>query len=158
MISLNATTFLTIINFLILVYILKKLLWGPLIRFLDERGQQVAGALQEAEERRKAAERLRQESERALQEARAEARRIVDGAVAAAREEARRIRDEAKRQAEEFIRQAQAELEAQTEQARRELRREAAELSELLAGRILKRSLSPEDHRELVREYLSGWN
>jgi len=158
MITLNATTLLTIINFLILVYILRRLLWGPLTRFLDERGRKVAGALQEAEERRREAERLRQEGEKALQEARAEARRIVDQAAAAAQEEARRVREEAKRQAEGFIRQAQAELKAQAEQVRRELRREAAELSVLLAGKIIKRKLSPEDHRDLVREYLSEWN
>lgn len=155
---MNATTLLTIINFLILVYILRKLLWGPLTRFLDERGRKVAGVLQEAEGRRLEAERLRQEGEKALREARAEARRIVDQAAAAAQEEARRVREEAKRQAEGFIRQAQAELKAQAEQVRRELRREAAELSVLLAGKIIKRKLSPEDHRDLVREYLSEWN
>ena len=158
MISLNATTLLTIINFLILVYILKKLLWGPLTHFLDERGRKVEGAIREAEEKMREAEELRKQGEIALQEARAQARGIVDKAVAAAQEEARRIREEAKRQAEGFLRQAQRELEAQAEQVRRELRREAAELSVLLAGRILKKKLSPEDHEEILREYISGWN
>ena len=58
MININYTLLLTIINFLILVYVLKKLLWGPLTKFLDDRAEGIEDAIRATEVNREEAQHL----------------------------------------------------------------------------------------------------
>ena len=99
MINLNYTLILTIINFLILVYVLKKLFWGPLTKFLDDRARGIEDSIRAAEVNREEAQRLIEQQEEALRQARTEAKEIVDRGIAEAAREARRVRQEAAEQA-----------------------------------------------------------
>jgi len=157
MINLNYTLLLTIINFLILVYVLKKLLWGPLTKFLDDRAQRIENSIRAAEVNREEAQRLVEQQEEAFRQARSEAKDIVERGIAEASREARRVRQEATEQATKIVEQGRADIASEVEQAKLELRRQAADLSVALAERILRRSLREEDHRTLIETSLREW-
>ncbi|MCK5327407.1 MAG: F0F1 ATP synthase subunit B [Candidatus Latescibacteria bacterium] len=157
MININYTFILTIINFLILVYVLKKLLWAPLTKFLDDRARGIEESIRAAEVNQEEAQRLVEHQEETLREARMEAREIVDRGIAEASREARNVRHEGEKQATKIIEQGRADIALEVEQAKLELRNQAADLSVALAERILRRSLGEEDHRALIETSLREW-
>ncbi len=157
MININYTLLLTIINFLILVYVLKKLLWVPLTKFLDDRAKGIEDSIRAAEVNREEAQRLVDHQEEALRKARMEAREIVDRGIAEASREARNVRHEGEKQATKIIEQGRADIALEVEQAKLELRKQAADLSVALAERILRRGLGEEDHRALIETSLREW-
>ena len=157
MININYTLLLTILNFLILVYVLKKLLWVPLTKFLDDRAKGIEESIRAAEVNREEAQRLVEQQEEALRKARMEAREIVDRGIAEANREARRVRHEGEKQAAKIIDQGRADIALEVEQAKLELRNQTADLSVALAERILRRTLGEEDHRVLIETSLREW-
>ncbi|MFH1007583.1 MAG: F0F1 ATP synthase subunit B [Candidatus Latescibacterota bacterium] len=158
MITVNYTLLLTILNFLILIYVLKKLLWGPLTKFLDDRAHGIEESIRAAQVNKEEAQRLVEQQEEALRKARVEAREIVDRSVAEASREAKNVRLEGENQARKIIEQGRADIALEVAQAKLELRNEAADLSILLAERILQRSLGKDDHRMLIETALREWN
>ena len=144
------------INFLILLFVLQRFLFKPLMAMLDERSRKIRDSIE-------AAERARQESARA-DEARAEtlreARRQADEIVTRAMQEADKIRSDARQQAQEtaqrIIGRAEQEATAERQQAMQELRAQVADLAVLAAGRVISRSLDDQGHRALVEEFLAS--
>ena len=144
------------INFLILLFVLQRFLFKPVMAMLDERSQKIRESVE-------AAERARQESARADQardEALREARRQADEIVNRATQEGQRIVAEARERAQEeaqgIINRAEQEASAERLQAMQELRAQVADLAVMAAGRVIRRSLDDQAHRDLVTEFLAG--
>lgn len=143
------------INFLILLFLLQRFLYKPIMQMLDQR----AAAIRESVE---AAERARAESARADQErleALREARRQAEEIVTRAQQEADRVRAERLQQAQEeaqrIIGRAEQEATAERQQLMAELRAQVADLAILAAGRVIDRNLDPQAHRGLVEQFLA---
>jgi F-type H+-transporting ATPase subunit b len=143
------------INFLVLLFLLQRFLYKPVMTMLDQR----AATIRESVE---AAERARQESARADQErleALREARRQAEEIVTRAQQEADRIRSErlaqTQEEAQRIIARAQEEATAERQQAMQELRAQVADLAVLAAGRVINRNLDPQAHRAPVEEFLA---
>jgi F-type H+-transporting ATPase subunit b len=144
------------LNFLILLFVLQRFLFKPVMAMLDERSQKIRESVE-------AAERARQESARADQardEALREARRQADEIVNRATQEGQRIVAEARERAQEeaqgIINRAEQEAAAERLQAMQELRAQVADLAVMAAGRVIRRSLDDQAHRDLVTEFLAG--
>jgi F-type H+-transporting ATPase subunit b len=144
-----------IVNFLILLFLLQKFLYKPVLKMLDDR----ALAIRESVE---AAERMKQESAQADQErleALREARRQAEEIVSRAMQEADRLRAErlqaAQEEAQRIITRAQQEATAEQQQAMQELRAQVADLAVAAAGRVINRNLDSETNRALVAEFLA---
>ena len=86
----------SIVNFLVLLYLLRSFLWGPLTRSLDARAAKIREGLEAAEAAKREREQMRVEVERLLTEARQEAAAISERTTKAAEEAAAQIRNEAK--------------------------------------------------------------
>lgn len=144
-----------IINFLLLVFLLHRLLYRPVLNMLDQRKERIREGQEAAERARTEAEQLRQDYERQLEESRAHARKIIDDAAAAAE----RLRDEgvanAQQEAQRILERGQEELRAEVAHARRELRQEVATLSVAVAGKLIQQSLDSEKNNELVARLIS---
>ncbi len=144
-----------IINFLILAFLLHRLLYRPVLNMLEQRRERIREGQEAAERARAEAENMRQEHERQLEEARAHARRIIEDATAAAE----RLREEsvanAQQEAERILERGQEQLRADVTQARRELRQEAAALSVAVAGKLIQESLDSEKNRQLAARLVS---
>ena len=158
MININATLFLQIINFAILLYILVKLLWGPLTKFLDERTQKIKSQLEKAEKLEKEASKKLEEYNRKLEEAKKEILQMRDRAeesIAQLREEKLK---EAHEEAQKLIENARKEIEIEIRKVKKELQEEAARLSVLIARKFLEKEVSEEDHKKLLEEFLKNGN
>jgi len=142
----------TLITFVVVLVILRKTVWAPLLAALEEREQRIRDALQEAESARAAAAATAAENERRL----AEAEAAATAAVEEARQSAAALRDrmmaEARAEAEQALAQARLTIEKERQEAVAELRREAATLAIMAAGRLLRANLDDERNRRLVDE------
>src|SRR5581483_11944040 len=143
------------INFLLLLYLLQRMAYRPLLRMMDQRRERIRNDLEEARRLREEAERTRNLYHEQLSRARDEARAILEEAnnVSA------RIREQALLDAEAqnalLLQRAREEIEREKLAAVAELRREVADLVIMAASQVIGRSLDGQDQRRLVEEALA---
>jgi F-type H+-transporting ATPase subunit b len=144
----------TIITFLVLLALLAKFAWRPLLQALESRQERIRKSLEDADRARQELERLQQESAKIMQQARIEAETIVTQT----RTDAERLREElkqkAKDEADNILRNAQQQIQLQTRQAIQEIRHEVADIAVLLASKLLERNLAKEDNARLIDDTL----
>jgi F-type H+-transporting ATPase subunit b len=142
----------TIVVFLILLGLLTKFAWRPLLAALDQRQASIRQSLDDAAKARQELERLQGESQRILGEARRESEIIV----ARTRDDANRLRDELRQKAQQeaanIVKNAQKQIELETTRALQQIRHEAVELSIAIASKLLQRNVSKEDNERLIEE------
>lgn len=144
----------SIANFLVLLYLLRRLLWGPVTRVLAERAEKIREGLAAAEAARREREAMQREGEVLLQRARAEAQAISDRATKTAEQAAAEIIANAKTESARLVEKARSDAEQAQRQALAELRAAVVDLAVLAASRILDKEIDPETHRRLVERTL----
>ncbi|HAF70216.1 MAG: ATPase, F0 complex, subunit B, bacterial [Acetothermia bacterium 64_32] len=150
--SINWTFVFNLINFALLLWLLKRLVYRPALRWLDARRAREEERLAKAREAEEAARKLAQEREEALAQANRKAQRILEEAEAQAQKILKEARAEARLQAQHILQEAQASAARAVDEALAELRRSYAELVVLGASQVLEREVRPEDHRRLLSE------
>ena len=144
----------TIVNFIVLLVVLRAVAWKPILKALQARETSINDALNRADVARSEAERILSENQKALQKAEEEAQRMLRES----REYAEKLHTEASQRAQEesrrLVEQAHAEIDRSKQQALNELRTEVATLAIEAAERILNESLDADRHRRLVERYL----
>jgi F-type H+-transporting ATPase subunit b len=140
----------TIVTFLILLALLARFAWRPLLDALERRQDAIRKSLDDARQAKEELQRLQVESARILAEARSEAAGIIAGTRADAARFADEMKQKARSDAEAIVRNAQREIDNQTARAVQSIRREAIDLSVAVAGKILRRDISPSDNERLV--------
>lgn len=144
----------SIVQFLILYWLLRRFLWGPVTHALDERARKIREGLDLAESAKRERERMKQEVEQLLAQARREAGEISERTRAAAEAAASDIRAQAKTEADRIREKGRQDAQALHDQALAQLRTEVASMVVLAASRILGREVSPEQHRALIERSL----
>ncbi|MBI2218535.1 MAG: F0F1 ATP synthase subunit B [Candidatus Rokubacteria bacterium] len=152
LINLDKSLFVQIVNFVILLVILHRLLYKPLVAKMNERTEAIRRSLEEAQSARAEAARQQEENAARLRAAHQEAAQIRDHALREAAEESRKQMEAAQAQARRLVEDARAQMGAEVRQARDALRREVAELSTAVAEKLIRKSLRDEDHRRIVAE------
>jgi F-type H+-transporting ATPase subunit b len=147
--------FWTTVTFLLLLLLLSKYAWGPILAAMNAREEGIKGDLDTAR-------REREESLRLLEEHRALinlARKERADAVEAGRRDAERLKaeilDEARRQREQLMKQAETQIAAGLRQARAGLKGEAADLAIRAAGKLMSKNLDDATQRRLVEDYIA---
>jgi F-type H+-transporting ATPase subunit b len=144
----------TILTFLVLVGLLAKFAWRPLLQALDARQQTIARSLEEAQRARQELERIQRESVQMMAQARVEA----EGVIARSRSDAESLREELKQKARaeaaSIVTNAERQIQMETARALQQIRHEAVDLSVAIASKILKRQVSKEDNQALIEETL----
>jgi F-type H+-transporting ATPase subunit b len=143
-----------IINFIILLVLLRVFLYRPVLTMLQQRRERIAESMRQADEVKQQLARAQQEYERTIQQARREAQAIV----AEASEHGKRLiedaRQRAQAEAQADLERARAQIRLETQQAIAQLRNEVADLAVLAAGRIVGRSLDTRAHYDLIEDVL----
>ncbi len=145
----------TVVIFGLLLLLLKKFAWGPLMGIMQQREELVASEIDAAEKARKETHALLEEQKALLKEARTEAQTIIEGAkkqadanreeiVSAARAEAARLKEAAVR-----------DIEAEKEKAIAAVREEVVSLSVLAASKVLGKEISEADNSALIKETIA---
>ena len=144
----------TIVTFLVLLAVLRKVAWRPLLAALEQRESAIRSSLDEAQRARQEAEQLLVENRRILADANREAARILEQG----REEAERFRtsmtEQAQTEARRLVDEARREITRERQLAVQDLKSTAAELALVAAGRLLNTAVTDADHRRLVTEFL----
>jgi F-type H+-transporting ATPase subunit b len=142
----------TIATFLILLALLAKFAWRPLLEALERRQALIRKSLDDAQQAKVELERLRADSARILAEARKEAEAILS----ATRDDANRFREEMKQKARAegaaIVKNAERQIELETARALQQIRTEAVDLSLAVASKLLQRNLSKDDNARLIEE------
>ena len=135
----------TILTFLVLLTLLAKFAWGPLLQALAAREETIRKALGDAEKARQELERLNQESEAIIRQARVEGESIIG----ASRADAERLRSELREKA-----RAERQIQLETARALEQIRREAADISVAIASKLIQRNITKEDNERLIEDAL----
>jgi len=146
---------ITLIIFGLVVAILGKYAWRPLLKVLNERERFIETSIADARSEREKAEQLLGQYQAQLEKARADASAIVDEGRRDAEVVRQRILEEARREQTEAAERARREIQLATESAIRELYDRTAELSVDVAARVLKKELTPADHQRLIGESIA---
>jgi F-type H+-transporting ATPase subunit b len=152
LINLDKSLLIQMVNFLVLLFILWKLLYKPLVAKMEERTAAIKRSLDEAQAARLEAQREREEHAQKLQAAYAEAKAIRETALAQAAEEQRKLVEAARGEAARLVADARTEMEQDVRRARQELRQEISDLAVAVAERLVRKSLREPDHRRIVDE------
>ena len=144
----------TIATFLVLLALLAKFAWKPLLQALETRQASIRKSLDDADSAKQELERLQRESTKIIQEARYTAESIIEKS----RSDAEKVRDDlkvkAREEAEGILRNAERQIEAHTRQALRDIRNEVGDMAVLIASKVLERNVSKEDNQRLIDEAL----
>jgi F-type H+-transporting ATPase subunit b len=149
-------SFWTALIFVIVLVVLGKFAWGPILATLQSRESFIREALEKAKHEREAAEARLREYEARLAGARAEASAIVDEGRRDAEVVKRRIEEDAKRSADQMIERAKREIQIATDTATKELYQLSARLATEMAARVIGRELTMQDHERLLAEGIDG--
>ena len=140
----------SIVNFLVLLYLLRRFMWGPITATLDQRAARIREGLQMAEAAKAERLRMQQDVEQLLAQARREAGEIVDRTTKAAEAAATEIRAQAKLDADRTRGKGHTDARQFHDQALAQMRGEIASMVVMAASRILGREVSAEQHHDLI--------
>jgi F-type H+-transporting ATPase subunit b len=152
LISFDKSLIVQGINFLLLLIILHRILYKPLVAKMQERTSAIQQALEEAQLARTEAARQQEENAARLRSAYQEAASIREQALKEAAEEQRKLVEAAQVEARRLVETARAQTEADIRRAREELRREVADLAVAVAEKLVRKSLRDDDHRRIVAD------
>jgi len=144
-----------IINFFILLAILYKFAYGPILQMLDDRKNTIESSLHHAEEIRVDIERMKIEAQQNLLDSRKEAQEIVARAQKIGDETKTEVLAKAKEEAAIERARAIAEIESTKEKAIGELRDTAATLAIMAAEKVLGRVITVDDHQKMVKDFVN---
>jgi F-type H+-transporting ATPase subunit b len=144
----------TIVTFLVLLGLLAKFAWRPLLQALDSREKAIRKSLDDAQRAQQELERLNAESAQIIAKARVDA----DGIISQSRADADRLREElrtqARAEADRIVKAAERQIQLDTTHALEQIRHEAVDLSMMIASKIIQRNLTKEDNERLIDEAL----
>jgi F-type H+-transporting ATPase subunit b len=147
--------FWTVVTFLLLLAILWKFAWNPILGALDARERAIQKTIEDAERLHEEANAILEEHQKRLAEAREERNKILEEARKAGEHLKSDVLEKARTEADQVMARAKRQIELETEQALLVIRDQAAELAVKAAERVIERSLSDEDHRRMAREAVS---
>ncbi|SCW50675.1 F-type H+-transporting ATPase subunit b [Ruminococcaceae bacterium YRB3002] len=146
---------ISLCNLVIIFLIMKKFLFKPVKDMIAKREAKVNEVLDEAKQERAEAEKTKTLWEEKMAASDEEADRIIKKAVAKAGKRSELIIGNANSKADEIVRQAKAEAELEHKAAEESIRHEIVTLSSALTGKLLEREINPDDHSELIDEFIN---
>ena len=146
----------TLVTFLILLFLLRKFAWKPILGAVSDREDGIKDALASAEKARQEMENLQADNERILQEARAEREAMLKDAREIREQTIAKAETEAQEKASKIIEKAQAAIESEKKAAMAELKNHVASLSIEIAEKVVRDELSSKDKQLKLVENMLG--
>lgn len=147
-----------IVNFFLLLVILRVLLYKPILKMLDDRKQRIAEGLNAAEIARAEASQAQANIQQQLDGARKEGQDMVANAQQIATRIQAEAREQAQRDREAALERATAEIQLERDRAIADLRGEFADITVQAAERVIGQSLDRQSHQRIIDETLAESN
>lgn len=146
--------FWTIFTFLILLGLLARFAWRPLLAALESRQATIRKSLDDAEAARQQLEQAQQNAEATMRQARVEADTILSDTRSAAATLREQMRQEAQAEAQALVANAERQIQLERDRALAEVRREAVDVSLAIATKLIQRNITREDNEALIDDAL----
>lgn len=143
-----------LLAFLVLMWLLKKFAWGPLMNVMKQREEHVANEIDQAEKARKEAEKLLAQHQQMVKEARQQSQEFIEQAKLQGETQKEEIITAARQEAERLKESARLEIQQERENAVKALREQVASLSVLIASKVIEKELNEKDQEALIQEYI----
>ena len=143
-----------IINFIVLLVLLRLFLFKPVLKMLDERAQRTKEGMELAEATKKEYEQAKGEVQKQIEKGRQEAQAVIAQAMQVGERLKEESRQEAAKQAQTIIDRTRIELGVERDKIVEDLRREFVDISIAAAEKVIKETLDREKHRKLIEETL----
>lgn len=145
----------TIVTFIILLLILKKVAWKPILTALDKRESDIKQALEQAEKAKDEAKKILEENQANLAKAEEESKKIIEQSRSYAESLKEQMIKESKEQAKKIIEDASSEIQRKKDAAFEELKNQVAEIAVNAAEKIIKESLDAQKSKQVIDKYLN---
>lgn len=142
--------------FLILIFIMVKFAWKPILKALNDREEGIKNAIDSAEKAKREMENLQADNQKLLNEARVEREAMLKEARDIKNKMIEDAKDEAKAEASKLIAQAQASIETEKKAAIADLKSQVANLSIDIAEKVVREELSNKDKQIKLVESMLG--
>ena len=143
-----------LISFAILVFLLTRFLYKPVVKLLDERAEKIKKGLSDAETASKGAEEAASKIEEELSQARLEGKKLIE----AARESSNQLREDEKEkiavEISQMMEKAKKEINSERDSAILELKNRFGELVVDAAGKVIEKEIDEKSHSELITKAL----
>jgi F-type H+-transporting ATPase subunit b len=149
-------SFWTLVIFVLLLFLLAKFAFPPILGYAAAREARIQDALDSARRDREEAQRLIDAQKQELMRAREESQQLIGEAQKAAERVRRDLLDKAKAEQEDILQRAKTEIEAERARAVDSLRREAVDLAIAGAGRLIEKKLDAQEDRRIVADFLAN--
>ncbi|MEW9677023.1 F0F1 ATP synthase subunit B [Lentibacillus sp. L22] len=143
-----------LVAFIILLLLLRKFAWRPLMNIMQKREEYVVSEIEAAEKSRAEAERAQEEATKQLKQTKQEAQSIIEDAKKLGSKQEQEIIDTAKQEAERIKQAAQEEIQNEKEKAIQALQDKVASLSVLIASKVIEKEISESDQEKLINDYI----
>ncbi|SDK15107.1 F-type H+-transporting ATPase subunit b [Sediminibacillus albus] len=140
--------------FIVLLILLRKFAWGPLMNVMKQREDHIASEIETAEKNRADAERSSREAAEELKQTRQEAQTIIENAKKAGQKQEQQIIEAAREAAERIKVSAREDIEQEKEKAIKALQDQVATLSVRIASKVIEKEISAQDQEQLINEYI----
>ncbi len=147
--------FWTVVTFVILLLLLKKFVWGPIIDAVDRREKSLKEMFDGAENARDEARELLKRYEDQLAQARSDVNQMIEEGKGKAGKAGDEIIGKASSEAEQILERAKAEISRERQKAVEELKAQVVKISLAAAERLIERNLAEHDHRSLIEQTIS---
>lgn len=144
-----------LINTAILCFVLSKLLYKPVLKFINARKEKIAEQIDSAEARLSEANALKAEYENKLKNIDAERIQILDTARTQANKNSQQIIAEAKTEADNIHNRAMTDIKREEEKAKDEIKKQIIEVSTMVSGKFIAAKMTEEEQNKLVDETIS---
>lgn len=153
--NIGATLLGQIFAFVLLIYFVNRVLWGPVSKVLEDRQKRIADGLAAGEKGKHELELAEKRAKEALHEAKQKAGEILASAEKRATEIIEQAKQDARAEAERIQISAKAELDKEVHRAKEGLRSQVSTLAVAGAGRVLKREINAKAHEDLLKDLVA---
>lgn len=143
-----------IIAFLIMLWVLKRYMWKPLMELMDERTHKIQATFKEIEEKNRQADLRKAEYEKKISAIKDEGQVIIQNAVKEARTIAQNLEVSAQQKAHEILNRAQEQAKIDLAKAKIELKKEIVDLSFHALEKLVRITLTPEDRERFALDLM----
>ena len=156
MVNINATLIAQILNFLVLVFVLAKFVYKPVLGIMEERKNKIAIELETAEKAKNDAEAVKAEYAAKLADARQEAQAIIENARKTAQAAHDKIMADTKVEQEQYVAAQKEIIATEKKKAMDEVRAQVISLSMIAAGKIVEQKLNSEEDKKMASKIVDS--
>lgn len=150
------TVIFTWVNMFILFTLVKKLLFKPVMKVLDQRDAEIRKIYDEANQANEKAVNLEKEYSEKMAQARDEAGEIIKQATLSAQRREQEIISDAQEKATIMTKRAEAEIAQERKKAYQEIKNEISDISVAIAGKMVQREITAKDHEVLISQFIEN--